>query len=819
MDDFDIYGDLDKCDAEAEKQSREVQSLLGRIAELEQQVQKKEQQKCEVLNKNSVLLENISSLLLTAKAELKRKDTIIADLRKQCDNAIFRRGSHSTREHSSNRASNTHNRGTQTVSVHSQNAGVQVELAMEDDYQERKRKCVRGHEEVENRRDRERNREQDRRCEKYRERDREKDRGRDRDRIRDTERERDRENARDRHSDKYRVRDSEKERDRENTVVIPIKDPPEIGVIDEENKSRPQFKTDDENVSTVNPKESSEPRSNGENIGDVMKGCAVDDGTVKPASGTVCNELHTESESVAPSIGNSAVEDQSSVMQIPEPTIESSNIAPVESESLVGPSSNSNPTLTPLQSYFMSFSKEYESYDTDEVPNSTSLVPSASVIEENKKEELFKATRTDLSLTDSVPYYIAKNSNAVFTNLKSGLSQKEPQNQSTVTNSSRSKDESRSTKSIDTLEAIKSLSPSSNSSTDAPKNNRKRRISLDASSALGKRPKTDNNSADSQLSTTTLSSTYFSSISLPIVSALDYDQASATKRRSSTNLNSPIRPTPMVVLHSPAKSLGTPLKHTPMSESDFDANSSIQLIMDSLLQTPIKSEAIDGEADQGSSIMDTSFPQTVDKLCFDESLNLSGFENESANAVKLEPCEENTSPSPSDAGHQNEKGDSLKCDKQQKRELKIVRKKKVLNTGDAHCRTLAPSSPSGEKNELSDHNYMNDAKTTDGKSNGVAADQPNRKRVPPAEGKTADVCDQPAQDQSPAHVGRTSSCKENETVDQPDEQQNQWVKKESILRTHGQYHTPEGPVNFVREMRVVKESPTYMRVYITRRKV
>ncbi|XP_058065554.1 uncharacterized protein DDB_G0284459-like [Anopheles bellator] len=223
MDDFDIYGDLDKCDAEAEKKSREVQSLLCRIAELEQQVKTEEQQKCEVLNKNNILLENISSLLLTAKAELKRKDTIISDLRKQCDNALFRRGNHITRDRSSNRASNSHNRGTQTVSVQSKHVGVQVELVMEDDYLDRKRKCVRGHEEGENhRRERERNREQDRRCEKYRDHDsdREKDRGKDREWIRDTSRGRDRENTSNRHSDKHRARDSEKERDREKYAQL-----------------------------------------------------------------------------------------------------------------------------------------------------------------------------------------------------------------------------------------------------------------------------------------------------------------------------------------------------------------------------------------------------------------------------------------------------------------------------------------------------------------------------------------------------------------------------------------------------------------------
>ncbi|XP_041771712.1 uncharacterized protein LOC121593445 [Anopheles merus] len=94
MDDFDIYGDLEYIQSEAKNESQEHLALQCRIKELQDKLCAVEQEKNDIIKKNDILLENVSSLLLTAKAELKRKDAVIGDLRKQCDNVVFRRGNH-----------------------------------------------------------------------------------------------------------------------------------------------------------------------------------------------------------------------------------------------------------------------------------------------------------------------------------------------------------------------------------------------------------------------------------------------------------------------------------------------------------------------------------------------------------------------------------------------------------------------------------------------------------------------------------------------------------------------------------------------------
>ncbi|XP_061501000.1 uncharacterized protein LOC133391351 [Anopheles gambiae] len=94
MDDFDIYGDLEYIESDAKTESQEHLALQRRITELQDKLIAVEQEKNDIIKKNDILLENVSSLLLTAKAELKRKDAVIGDLRKQCDNVVFRRGNH-----------------------------------------------------------------------------------------------------------------------------------------------------------------------------------------------------------------------------------------------------------------------------------------------------------------------------------------------------------------------------------------------------------------------------------------------------------------------------------------------------------------------------------------------------------------------------------------------------------------------------------------------------------------------------------------------------------------------------------------------------
>ncbi|XP_050090682.1 mucin-3A-like [Anopheles aquasalis] len=223
MDDFDIYGDLEKYESEAKKDSEEVQDLLRRIAELEKQLESKEQEKCDVEKKNRILAENISSLLLTAKAELKRKDTVIADLRKQCDNAAFRRGNQGAKPAVGGKK---REQATQTSVCHSRHTGVQTDLSKPEECSDRKRKHVRElngddeareskrarvHDHGSSNRDLENDRE--RRREKDREREKDKYRDRDTDRLRYRDRERSRERVRERSRDRHKPRTSDRDRD------------------------------------------------------------------------------------------------------------------------------------------------------------------------------------------------------------------------------------------------------------------------------------------------------------------------------------------------------------------------------------------------------------------------------------------------------------------------------------------------------------------------------------------------------------------------------------------------------------------------------
>lgn len=115
-DEYDIYGDLEGFEAKAAQDNKVVQELKAQIAELRSQIAAKEHEKQETIARNTVLLENISSLLVTAKAELKRKDAVIADIRRDRDNAAFRR----------TKPVHTHDRGTQTRLVKLLSTGVQA---------------------------------------------------------------------------------------------------------------------------------------------------------------------------------------------------------------------------------------------------------------------------------------------------------------------------------------------------------------------------------------------------------------------------------------------------------------------------------------------------------------------------------------------------------------------------------------------------------------------------------------------------------------------------------------------------------------------
>ncbi|XP_058834909.1 caldesmon [Topomyia yanbarensis] len=119
-DEYDIYGDLDGLQAETQKENKVIQELHTQIEELKAKIAEKEREKQEIANKNAVLLENISSLLLTAKAELKRKDALIAEVRREKDNVTFRR-----------RAGSIHIRkidqGTQTTLIQFMDQQIQTE--------------------------------------------------------------------------------------------------------------------------------------------------------------------------------------------------------------------------------------------------------------------------------------------------------------------------------------------------------------------------------------------------------------------------------------------------------------------------------------------------------------------------------------------------------------------------------------------------------------------------------------------------------------------------------------------------------------------
>ncbi|XP_062699378.1 caldesmon [Aedes albopictus] len=90
-DDYDIYGDLEGFEIETRKENQIVKELNAEIEELKAKIVEKESEKDEITKQNGILLENISSLLLTAKAEIKRKDSLISDIRRQRDDNAFRR--------------------------------------------------------------------------------------------------------------------------------------------------------------------------------------------------------------------------------------------------------------------------------------------------------------------------------------------------------------------------------------------------------------------------------------------------------------------------------------------------------------------------------------------------------------------------------------------------------------------------------------------------------------------------------------------------------------------------------------------------------
>uniref|UniRef100_A0A182WAW4 Uncharacterized protein n=1 Tax=Anopheles minimus TaxID=112268 RepID=A0A182WAW4_9DIPT len=223
---FDIYADLEHIESEAQKESQELCALKSRIQELQQQMKATEQEKADIIRKNAILLENVSSLLLTAKAEIKRKDTMISDLRRQCDNAAFGRKPRVEKHQSANHFT----RFTQTPPSYTASVGVQTLPAECNDAARNKSKKIDIVTDSFHIRDRDRERERGGKSqiipdrERYHSRDRagyrdidrhrDHERSRDRDRDRDSERRRDRERYSERDRDKYGERHRKRSQER-----------------------------------------------------------------------------------------------------------------------------------------------------------------------------------------------------------------------------------------------------------------------------------------------------------------------------------------------------------------------------------------------------------------------------------------------------------------------------------------------------------------------------------------------------------------------------------------------------------------------------
>ncbi|ETN59933.1 hypothetical protein AND_008457 [Anopheles darlingi] len=630
---------------------------------------------------------------------------------------------------------------------------------------------------------------------------------------------------------------------------------------------------------------------------------------------------------------------------------------------------------TPWRSYFKDSNDENESVELNKSPTKR-VTP----VEEQPVTTLNAPNPT--TNDQSSPTYSVPNAATTNTRHSVDFSLKQDQLDECSASSSTNRDQQRlslaassSTKEVAaTCTGTGELadSPKQPTTADAPTINSKRRMSVDCLPE-DKRHRAELSTDASR--SACLSKEFFSSIALPIVSALDFIQPkprctgtgaktvpSTPKSKAPAPPQTP--PTPMVVLHSPAKSSRTPLKCPPMMESEFDANSSVQNIMDSLLKTPIKTEINDElEHDGNVSGINESMFSNVSAISHDV-LNKSYFSTENPlSAVKSEPEEEktpvkqtcelatvdlvspwhtaisstpvtatksipriesadtrNVSVAPTDISSSN----IFLCNSDQISpnnstigvfvDEEIVPRETTQNITnvssectkiiqEAHQKSRsAKKKKKKEKNPLTDGNRRRakkkqqrsvDTSSTSSKPTSTSTctfvplpstNEPREQLVPqPAQRDCATISPVPnktvttANDITPAAITphtikatrehqstevvnyetdvatvaqKPTDCKNlttesvntvksapsvganmsapavgptmvaaTTTSGTTDKENVPWVKKESILRTPGQYVTPDGPVNFVREMRVVKESPNYMRVYITRKKV
>ncbi|XP_012261393.2 uncharacterized protein LOC105689153 [Athalia rosae] len=98
---IDIYADLPSFNEDNENHAEKNKILSENCVELEKKVDDLTQSLEAVKKTNHNLEVNLSSLLQTAKAEIARKDRMIADLRKELEDIRFRRGSNNRPAHRS----------------------------------------------------------------------------------------------------------------------------------------------------------------------------------------------------------------------------------------------------------------------------------------------------------------------------------------------------------------------------------------------------------------------------------------------------------------------------------------------------------------------------------------------------------------------------------------------------------------------------------------------------------------------------------------------------------------------------------------------
>ncbi|CAO1442439.1 unnamed protein product [Diamesa serratosioi] len=116
--DFDIYGDLDYCLQPTLSAKTEIlipEPVEDKSSELLTELQKENDK---LKSENVLLTKNVSILLLTAKAEIERKDNQIKELRKEKDEIVFRKQKkniHTSEKWSQTSSTFTKDSGSQTL--------------------------------------------------------------------------------------------------------------------------------------------------------------------------------------------------------------------------------------------------------------------------------------------------------------------------------------------------------------------------------------------------------------------------------------------------------------------------------------------------------------------------------------------------------------------------------------------------------------------------------------------------------------------------------------------------------------------------------